>query len=135
MFCVSTIGAWPVTVIVSSSDPTVISALTVDANPELTWTPSRLNVLKPTSVNVMTYGPGRNSTIRYCPWLSVTALRTFSISAGLAASTVTPGSTAPEASRATPAREPFSACADAMAGNNSTEKHDADTREDPECHH
>ena len=33
----------------------------------------------------------------------MTALRTFSISAGLDASTVTPGSTAPEASRTTPA--------------------------------
>jgi hypothetical protein len=36
----------------------------------------------------------------------VTALRTFSISAGLDASTVTPGSTAPDESRTTPAMVP-----------------------------
>jgi hypothetical protein len=37
--------------------------------------------------------PGRRSTIRYWPVASVTALRTRSMSDGLAASTVTPGST------------------------------------------
>jgi hypothetical protein len=36
--------------------------------------------------------------MRYCPVPSVTAERVFSISAGLDASTVTPGSTAPDAS-------------------------------------
>src|SRR5688572_1758670 len=41
--------------------------------------------------------------IRYCPDPSVTTDRTFSINAGLLASTVTPGSTAPDASRTTPA--------------------------------
>src|ERR671937_875454 len=41
--------------------------------------------------------------IRYCPSPSVTAVRTFSMSAGLAASTVTPGSTAPVVSLTTPA--------------------------------
>src|SRR6185436_7998164 len=40
--------------------------------------------------------------IRYCPEPSVVAVRTFSMSAGLAASTVTPGRTAPEASLTTP---------------------------------
>ena len=40
--------------------------------------------------------------MRYWPLPSVTAERTFSISAGLAASTVTPGSTAPEVSFTTP---------------------------------
>src|SRR4030095_7319300 len=44
----------------------------------------------------------RRSTIRYKPWPSVRTVRTFSMSAGLAASTVTPGSTAPELSRTTP---------------------------------
>src|SRR5687768_15492806 len=39
---------------------------------------------------------------RYCPPPSVTAARTFSISAGLDASTLTPGSTAPEVSRTVP---------------------------------
>src|SRR6266446_1795255 len=41
--------------------------------------------------------------MRYWPSASVTAVRTFSIRAGLAASTVTPGRTAPEASLTTPA--------------------------------
>jgi hypothetical protein len=47
---------------------------------------------------------------------------TFSISAGLAASTVTPGSTAPDASRTVPAIEPFAAddCARAAAGKRSS---------------
>src|SRR4051812_47852425 len=40
--------------------------------------------------------------MRYWPEPSVTAVRTLSMSAGLAASTVTPGRTAPEASLATP---------------------------------
>src|SRR5215475_11388362 len=51
--------------------------------------------------------------MRYCPLPSVIAVRTFSIRAGLEASTVTPGSTASEASRTTPARV---ACANAIAG-------------------
>src|SRR5262245_59926272 len=51
--------------------------------------------------------------IRYCPLPSVTAVRTFSIRTGLDASTVTPGRTAPEASRTTPA---MVACARAAAG-------------------
>src|SRR5688572_32054695 len=52
--------------------------------------------------------------MRYRPLLSVTAVRTFSIRAGLAASTVTPGSTAPEVSRTSPATV---ACAHAAAGS------------------
>src|SRR5881397_2143797 len=47
--------------------------------------------------------------ILYCPEPSVTTVRTFSISAGLAASTVTPGSTAPVVSLTTPAIEPVDA--------------------------
>ena len=39
----------------------------------------------------------------YRPWASVTTERTFSMRAGLAASTVTPGRTPPLESRATPA--------------------------------
>src|SRR5688572_7762879 len=65
-------------------------------------TPSRLNVEKPGSVNVTLYVPDLRSTMRYWPVLSVTTDRTRSISAGLAASTVTPGSTAPEVSLAVP---------------------------------
>ena len=40
--------------------------------------------------------------MRYWPVPSVTAVRTFWMSTGLDASTLTPGSTAPEVSRATP---------------------------------
>src|SRR5580765_4594312 len=47
--------------------------------------------------------------ILYKPWPSVITLRTFSIRTGLAASTVTPGSTAPLVSRATPAIDPVCA--------------------------
>src|SRR5678816_3765165 len=41
--------------------------------------------------------------MRYCPVPSLTTVRVFSMSAGLDASTVTPGSTAADASRTTPA--------------------------------
>src|SRR4051812_1823442 len=51
--------------------------------------------------------------MRYWPVASVTAVRTFSISALLLASTVTPGITAPEESLTTPVIE---ACASAAAG-------------------
>src|SRR5262245_33367070 len=44
--------------------------------------------------------------ILYRPCPSVTAVRTFSIKAGLATSTVTPGTTAPDVSRTTPAIAP-----------------------------
>src|SRR5262245_23654908 len=49
--------------------------------------------------------------MRYRPALSVTVLRTFSINAGLAASTDTPGSTAPDESFTIPA---MIACAQAV---------------------
>ncbi len=75
-----------------------MSALTVAVNDPVSSTPSRLTVLKPVSENVTVYAPGRKSSIRNCPVPSVTAVRVFSMSTGLAASTVTPGSTAPEAS-------------------------------------
>src|SRR5690242_4239768 len=73
---------------------------------------SRRTVLKPVSENDKVYVPARRSTMRYWPVASVTALRVFSISAGLDASTVTPGSTPPDVSRTVPAR----LCADAMLG-------------------
>src|SRR5688572_21713414 len=54
------------------------------------------------------------------------AERTFSMSAGLDASTVTPGRTAPDVSRTTPAREPpATPCADAAAAN--SKQHTATT--------
>src|SRR3954453_16305842 len=52
--------------------------------------------------------------MRYRPFASVVTERTFSISAGLLASTVTPGSTAPVVSFTTPANE---LCARAVAGS------------------
>src|ERR1041385_3834889 len=53
----------------------------------------------------------------YWPVPSVTVARTFSMSAGLDASTVTPGSTAPDASLTTPL---IVACANATTGSHST---------------
>src|SRR5688500_3228927 len=51
--------------------------------------------------------------MRYCPVPSVTAVRTFSIRAGLDASTVTPGSTPPDWSLTVPVRVP---CANVRDG-------------------
>ncbi len=99
----STTGASPVTVSVSESEPTLRSAFTVAANDPASSTPSRFSVENPDSENVTAYTPPRSCSILYWPAPSVTAERTFSISAGLEASTVTPGRTAPEASRTTPA--------------------------------
>src|SRR6185503_1723227 len=56
----------------------------------------------------------------YCPDPSVAATRTFSMSAGLAASTVTPGSTAPDASLTTPA---IDAWANAATGRTNNQVH------------
>src|SRR5262249_41721581 len=57
--------------------------------------------------------------MRYWPVPSVTVERVFSISAGLAASTVTPGRTAPDGSRTVPVND---ACARAEVGSNRTPK-------------
>src|ERR1043166_2775527 len=110
----STIGVAPVTVIVSSREPTFMSAFTVATNEPVSSMPSRWTVLKPVSVNVTEYVPGRRSTIRYWPVPSETADRVFSIRAGLATSTVTPGSTAPDVSFTTPV---IDAWANARVGN------------------
>ena len=48
----STIGDWPVTVIVSATPPTRSSALTVAVNDPASSTPSRLTALNPGSANV-----------------------------------------------------------------------------------
>ena len=101
--CVSTIGDAALTVMVSETSPTRMSALTVAVKPVESSIPSRLTVLNPGRVKVTTYTPGLRSTMLYSPWPSVTTVRTFSISAGLEASTVTPGRTRPVASRTTPA--------------------------------
>src|SRR4029453_10723589 len=54
------------------------------------------------------------------PWSSLTAVRAPSISAGLLASTVTPGSTAPDASRTTPVIA-LPVCAAPSAGRSRTQ--------------
>src|SRR6267143_1642457 len=112
----STTGLSPVTVIVSETLPTVSSTFTAAVNDVVSSMPSRLTVAKPGSVNVTEYVPGRSSTMRYAPAPSVTTVRTFSIRAGLAASTVTPGKYAPEVSRTTPAMLPVAACAQSVTG-------------------
>ena len=58
--------------------------------------------------------PGRSATIEYVPEPLVTVERVFSISAGLDTSTVTPGSTPPDASLTVP--EMVLVCADAITG-------------------
>src|SRR5262245_47812346 len=82
-------------------------------NPDVNATQSCLTVFKPGSANVTAYTPGRKSTTLKRPLASVTTVRTFSISAGLDASTVTPGSTAPDVSLTMPA---IVACAYATTG-------------------
>src|SRR6188474_3005370 len=62
--------------------------------------------------------------IRKTPCVSVIAVRTCSMSAGLLTSTWTPGSTAPDVSLTTPA---MLLCADAAAGSRSTANDDATT--------
>src|SRR5205809_5015096 len=69
--------------------------------------------------------PRRRSTIRYSPVSSLTTERTFSINTGLAASTITPGSTAPDASLTTPV---MAACANAAAGRSTTARRAAADR-------
>ena len=51
-FCTSTVGLAPLTVTVSWSDPTAISALTGAVNPAFRMMPPRLTTLNPGSVNV-----------------------------------------------------------------------------------
>src|SRR5262249_39215188 len=94
-----------------------MSAFTVAVNPAVSSTASRRTTLNPDNEKLTAYVPGRRSTTLYWPSLSVTTVRTFSMSAGLAASTVTPGSTAPVVSRTTPAIAPVVAdCARAIPG-------------------
>ena len=110
----STTGDSPVTVMVSSSEPTFMSAGMVSVAVPLSSIPSRLTRLKPVSLKVSVYVPGFRPVIRYCPAPSVTPMRTFSIRAGLDASTVTPGSTAFDSSLTVPVRVP---CANAKDGS------------------
>jgi len=100
----STTGVSPVTVIVSATPPTFMSASILTTPLPASSTPSRFKVENPDRVNVMAYVPGSRLSMRYCPVASVVADLVFSISTGLEASTVTPGNTAPEASLTVPAR-------------------------------
>ncbi len=52
VFCRSTTGDWPDTVIVSATLPTFRSALTAAVNPVVRMMPSRRTALKPPSVKV-----------------------------------------------------------------------------------
>src|SRR6266550_1167900 len=70
--------------------------------------------------------PGTRLTIWYWPIPSLTAERTFSISAGLAASTVTPGRTAPDVSFTVPT---MLAWAYAVAGIDEMKRIQQDNRE------
>src|SRR5262245_14673261 len=117
----STMGDSLVTVTVSWTLPTAISTLTGATNVPNSSIPSRRTLLKPERVNVTTYDPGRRFSILYWPLPSVVADRVFSMSAGLDASTVTPGRTAPDASLTVPAMDaPVTACACATAGNSTS---------------
>ena len=115
--CVSISGDDPATTMVSASAPTRRSALIgMTPDPE-TVTSSRCTVVNPPRENFTTYVPGGRVTMRYWPVPSVTTVRSFSVSAGLDASTVTPGRTAPDESLTTPA---MVACANATRGRTST---------------
>src|SRR2546423_13749199 len=96
-------GEAAVTVTVSCTDATRKSAFAVTTPEPDTARPSRFTVVKPVSENVRTYVPGGTSVIRYWPVPSLTTVRVFSMRTGLAASTLTPGRTAADASRITPA--------------------------------
>ena len=89
--------------IVSSTAPTESTASTVAVNEPVSSTPLCSKGRQSRRVNVTVYAPGRRRSMRYRPEASVTAERTFSMSAGLAASTATPGMGAPETSRTVPA--------------------------------
>ena len=118
--CTSTMGDSPVTVMVSVSSPTRMSALMVAVKVPSRAMPSRLTVLNPGNVNVTVYCPARRSTMRYWPLPSVVAVRAFSMSAGLDASTVTPGNTAPEVSRTVPVIDAWANTTEGVTRNNAT---------------
>src|SRR5262245_53564352 len=99
----STVGVAPVTVTLSSTEPTCKSALTVAVKAVGSSIPRRTTDVNPARLKVTSYTPGRRSMMVYRPSSFVTAVLDFSISAGLEASTVAPGSTAPVVSLTTPA--------------------------------
>src|SRR3954453_2922830 len=117
LLCTSTTGDEPETVTDSSSAPTFMSAFTVAVKFDGSSSASRLKVLKPCREKVTVYRPGRRSTMVYLPSPSVDTVLVFSISASLATSTVTPGSTAPDVSFTVP---PIALCARARVGSATT---------------
>src|SRR5262245_62785622 len=115
-FWVSTIGDDPLTVMVSSSEPTRRSAFTVAVKPEVSSTPSFFTVLKPGRLKVTIYVPGGRSTMLKRPSPSVVDVLTRSMRTELLASTVTPGRTAPDVSLTIPAMPPLVCWANVAAG-------------------
>ena len=76
--------------------------------------------VKPVSRAVTSYLPGRRPTNRYAPVASLTAVAATAPVARLLASTVTPGSTAPDVSFTMPTIEPVCSCASAGIDSAST---------------
>src|SRR5215471_11838200 len=77
-------------------------ASTVVVIPPDSSIPSRSVGRQPSSQNRTSYKPGRRLSMRYRPSLSVTAVRLFSMSAGLLASMATPASGSPDGSLTDP---------------------------------
>src|SRR5262245_50353461 len=128
VFCTSTTGDAPVTVTFSSTAPTSSAIFTCAANAPSRMMPWRRTVLKPVNENVTVYVPGRKFSIEYRPAPSDTTERDCSIKTGLAASTVTPGSTAPDESCTRPEILARSPCARTGAATDSPITHANATR-------
>src|ERR1700692_444451 len=112
-FSTSTVATMAFTSTVCPTDPGFMSASTGTVIFAGTSTCS-LTEVNPSIVKVTVYVPGRTSTMEYRPSLLVVTVRDLSISASLAASTLTPAMTAPELSFATPA---IVLCAEAVDEN------------------
>ena len=105
LLCTSTTGEEPVTVTVSSSAPTFIAASIVAVKSLGSSTPVALEGLEARiDERAACRCRAARSTILYWPDPSVVAMRLRSMSAGLVASTVTPGIAEPDVSFTTPAR-------------------------------
>jgi hypothetical protein len=100
------VSSSPISVSIPAVVPGRMAAFTVAVKELVTSTPSTMTVLNSGTVNVTTYVPDCNPTIRYAPSGSVTTVRVLSMSAGLEASTLTPGSLSPEGPRTMPAIPP-----------------------------
>src|SRR6266545_773983 len=112
---VSITGELPDTV-TDSDTPEGFSSMRSDTvSPMLTRIPVCSNVRNPASVALTVYGPTGNSGARNSPCASVTASRVAAVDSWLT-TTVTPGTTAPDASVTTPSIEPVGVCAEMRAG-------------------